>query len=323
MLSDWPWCVPDAKGRFSIDDAVCAGMLLGRLKERLGGTLEVEDAGRAALALAEAFVLDDALFEDAAAGRALAEIDMVDDLSWCVRVDVEEWCPSSRSGSSNGLTVAGRKKSHPKKGTGGGPGLGSDQRRELLALALLALALFLLLALVPVPVLGPRIGAIFPSGNAIGRVGAATAEGMWTALGAAAVLIPALLLLGGLRAGGWLGRETTLRLGALGIGLLLFVPPGLYVWVPDSQSDGWLGRALGGPLVSALSWLGSLLLLSVLVVALSVVTLGWQPMRAVGQGVALGGGALGRDWLPGESLGAVAVRTSAPGGGSSGALDRD
>ena len=81
------------EGRFSIDDAVCAGMLLGRLKERLGGTLEVEDAGRAALALAEAFVLDDALFEDAAAGRALAEIDMVDDLSWCVRVDVEELVP--------------------------------------------------------------------------------------------------------------------------------------------------------------------------------------------------------------------------------------
>jgi len=117
---------------------------------------------------------------------------------------------------------------------------------------------------------------------------------MWTALGAAAVLIPALLLLGGLRAGGWLGRETALRLGALSIGLLLFVPPGLYVVVPDSQSDGWLGRVLGGPLVSALSWLGSLLLLSVLVVALLVVTLGWQPMRAVGQGVALGGGAVGR-----------------------------
>ena len=190
--------------------------------------------------------------------------------------------------------MAGRKKSHPKKAPGSSPGLGSAQWRELLALALLALALFLLLALVPVSALGSRVGAIFPSGNAIGRVGVTTAEGMWTALGAAAVLIPALLLLGGLRAGGWLGRETALRLGALSIGLLLFVPPGLYVVVPDSQSDGWLGRVLGGPLVSALSWLGSLLLLSVLVVALLVVTLGWQPMRAVGQGVALGGGAVGR-----------------------------
>jgi 2-phosphosulfolactate phosphatase len=81
------------EGRFSIDDAVCAGMLLGRLKERLGGTLEVDDAGHAALALAEAFVLDDALFKDTAAGRALAEIDMVDDLAWCVRVDVEDLVP--------------------------------------------------------------------------------------------------------------------------------------------------------------------------------------------------------------------------------------
>ena len=86
------------EGRFGIDDAVCAGMLLGRLKERLGGALEVEDAGRAVVALAEAFFLDDALvddalFEDAAAGRALAEIDMLDDVSWCVRVDVEELVP--------------------------------------------------------------------------------------------------------------------------------------------------------------------------------------------------------------------------------------
>jgi S-DNA-T family DNA segregation ATPase FtsK/SpoIIIE len=128
----------------------------------------------------------------------------------------------------------------------------------------------------------------------MGRVGAVTAEGMWTAVGAAAVLIPALLLLGGLRALGWLGRESVLRLGALGIGLLLFVPPGLYVLAPNSQGDGWLGRALGGPLVSAFSWLGSLLLLSVLVMALFVFTLGWRPIRAVGQGVALGGGAVGR-----------------------------
>ena len=143
--------------------------------------------------------------------------------------------------------MAGRKKSQPDKGSGGGPGLGNDQRRELFALALLALALFLLFALVPVPALGPRVEAIFPSGNAMGRVGVVTAEGLWTAVGAAAVLIPVLLLLGGLRALGWLGRETVLRLGTLGIGLLLFVPPGFYVLAPNSQGYGWLGRGLGGP----------------------------------------------------------------------------
>jgi len=190
--------------------------------------------------------------------------------------------------------VADRKKPQSNEGSRGGPGLGSDQRQELLALALLALALFLLFALVPVSALGPRVEGIFPSGNAMGRVGAVTADGLWAAVGAAAVLIPALLMLGGLRALGWLGRESVLRFGALGIGLLLFVPPGLYVLAPNSQCDGWLGRALGGLLVSALSWLGSLLLLSVLMVALSVVTLGWRPIRAVGQGVALGGGVVGR-----------------------------
>ena len=81
------------EGRFSIDDTLCAGMLLSRLKERLGVTLEVEDAGRAALALAEAFGVDDALLADSAAGRALAEIGMLDDVAWCGRVDVEELVP--------------------------------------------------------------------------------------------------------------------------------------------------------------------------------------------------------------------------------------
>ena len=81
------------EGRFSIDDVLCGGMLLSRLKGLLGAGLEVEDAGRAALILAETMVLDDALFNDAAAGRALAEIDMLEDVSWCVRVDVEELVP--------------------------------------------------------------------------------------------------------------------------------------------------------------------------------------------------------------------------------------
>ena len=55
--------------------------------------MEVDDAGRAALALAESLVPDEELLADAAAGRALAEIDMLDDVSWCVRVDVEELVP--------------------------------------------------------------------------------------------------------------------------------------------------------------------------------------------------------------------------------------
>ena len=172
--------------------------------------------------------------------------------------------------------------------------LGSDQRSELLALTLVALALFLLLALVPVGSLGSRVVRMFQSGNAMGPIGAAVAAGMWAAVGGSAVVIPGLLLLGGLRAGGWLGRANTLRLGALGIGLLLLVPPAAYVLAPASQGYGWLGSALGAPLVAALSWLGTFLFLAVLLVALSVVTLGWRPVSAVGQGVALGGGAVGR-----------------------------
>ena len=81
------------EGHFSIDDALCAGMLLGRLEERLGAALEVEDSGRAALALAEAFGVDAEFFADSAAGRALTQIGMVDDVAWCARVDVEEFVP--------------------------------------------------------------------------------------------------------------------------------------------------------------------------------------------------------------------------------------
>ena len=51
---------------------------------------------------------------------------------------------------------------------------------------------------------------------------------------------------------------------------------------------------LGPPLVGALSWLGTLLLLAVLLSALTIVTLGWRPVRVVGQGVALGGDAAAR-----------------------------
>ena len=81
------------------------------------------------------------------------------------------------------------------------PLLEHDLQRELLALALLALALFLLLTLVPVTAMGERIARIFPAGNAIGPVGGAVAAALWRALGVSAVLVPPLLVLGGLRAG--------------------------------------------------------------------------------------------------------------------------
>ena len=189
--------------------------------------------------------------------------------------------------------VAARKKRAGKdRSTGGTRLLEGGQRRELLALALLALALFLLLALLPLAALGSRASELFPSGNAMGRVGAGTAAALEAGMGAAAVVVPALFLVAGLRAGDWLSTGSALRLGALGAGLILLVAPAAYVLGPDTPGHGWLGEALGLPLLGALGWLGTLLLLGVLLVALCVVTLGLRPLRAVGSGVALGGSAL-------------------------------
>jgi 2-phosphosulfolactate phosphatase len=80
------------EGRFAIEDALCAGMLLARLA---GGAsaLELEDAGRAALALAGAFAADAGFLSGTAAGRALAEIGLAEDVDWCARVDAHDLVP--------------------------------------------------------------------------------------------------------------------------------------------------------------------------------------------------------------------------------------
>jgi 2-phosphosulfolactate phosphatase len=81
------------EGRFAIDDALCAGMLLGRLEERLGASLELDEAGRTALLLAGAHSVDADFLMESASGRALAEIGLGEDLDWCARVDVETLVP--------------------------------------------------------------------------------------------------------------------------------------------------------------------------------------------------------------------------------------
>ena len=81
------------EGRFSIDDALCAGMLVARLAERLGGALELDDGGRAAAALAEAVTPGPDLLLESAAGRALAAIGLEEDVRWCARVDALDLVP--------------------------------------------------------------------------------------------------------------------------------------------------------------------------------------------------------------------------------------
>jgi 2-phosphosulfolactate phosphatase len=77
------------EGRFSLDDAYCAGLLvreLALLKGTAGpGRLELNDQSRAALSLTEAFTLDEAFLRQTAAGAALVEIGLADDLASCAR----------------------------------------------------------------------------------------------------------------------------------------------------------------------------------------------------------------------------------------------
>ena len=172
--------------------------------------------------------------------------------------------------------------------------LTKEQRREILAVALLAVALLFLLSLIPVAIFGRMAAEWFPSGNMIGPVGG-TLKGLLTAfVGGSAVLVPLLIGVGGLRAGDWLSPERSLRFALLTGGLLFVIPVGVWIATTSPVAAGWLGTLIGGPLAGLLGGFGAAVVTGVLFVALSVATLGWNPLRSVGHGVIAGGDVAGR-----------------------------
>ncbi len=172
--------------------------------------------------------------------------------------------------------------------------LSREQQREILAVGLLALAFFVLLTLVPVSILGERSLEWFPSGNPMGILGGALSALLRAFFGEAAWLVPPLLMLAGLRAGDWLRPERSLRFMLLDVGLLVLVPTSIWVALANPGAAGWLGMKIGGPLVEFVGVLGGGLICGVALVALSVSTIGWNPLRSVGRGVVVGGEAAGR-----------------------------
>jgi DNA segregation ATPase FtsK/SpoIIIE, S-DNA-T family len=161
-------------------------------------------------------------------------------------------------------------------------------QRELWALALLLLSILLALSFVPPAVIGASAARLFPTGNIVGTVGALISRAAWQFFGAAAILIP---VLPAVWAAGVLERirtASTTRLSILLVGTLILVPTGIYALArPVDQvpaSAGWLGEALGVPLTTALGWVGAVLLVSFLLVALSIGTLRWNPLRSVASG---------------------------------------
>ncbi|TVP74346.1 MAG: 2-phosphosulfolactate phosphatase [Gemmatimonadales bacterium] len=87
------------EGRFSLDDALCAGLLIRTLTRRIeDGTLEttppeLNDQSTAALSLARAFSADVGTLERTAAGQALLEVGLGADLPVCVRHDRHDLVP--------------------------------------------------------------------------------------------------------------------------------------------------------------------------------------------------------------------------------------
>ncbi len=76
--------------RFSLDDALCAGLIVRALSERTGSVeseMQLDDASRAVLALARSCEPDEALLRETAAGSALVEIGLEADLSRCAELD--------------------------------------------------------------------------------------------------------------------------------------------------------------------------------------------------------------------------------------------
>ena len=182
-----------------------------------------------------------------------------------------------------------KRKGRAKKGL-----LSQDQVEEILALGVLAVALFLFLVLLPTSWLGEVGESWFPSGNIMGAVGAAVQAVLYYSFGLAALLVPALLTVGGLRLGWWVAPNWGLRIALLLGGLLLLLPAGLHVLASDSPAAGVLGAWVGGGIMAGLGGFGAIFLIGSLTLLLLVGTLGWNPLLPVGRGAVQGAGLLGK-----------------------------
>lgn len=98
------------KGRVSIEDALCAGMLVKTYLQRRGSTdLELGDGAVAALALARQHApVTSGFLRNAAGGRALEAVGHGEDIELCARVDSVPEVPVFSSRQITSLRVAKR-----------------------------------------------------------------------------------------------------------------------------------------------------------------------------------------------------------------------
>lgn len=81
---------------FSIEDALCAGALVARIRDVADEPPALNDASRAALVLADSLHPDRAVLADSSAGGVLSEIGLADDLEICADVDRHDIVPEMK-----------------------------------------------------------------------------------------------------------------------------------------------------------------------------------------------------------------------------------
>ena len=81
------------KGRFSLDDAVCAGHVVRAVLERTSAPVTLNDGAAAARDLAERHGVSAAMLAGTAAGRALVRVGLGADLALCASADRHQIVP--------------------------------------------------------------------------------------------------------------------------------------------------------------------------------------------------------------------------------------
>jgi DNA segregation ATPase FtsK/SpoIIIE, S-DNA-T family len=166
----------------------------------------------------------------------------------------------------------------------------TPQRRQILGISLFALAIFTLLSLLPVATLGGAAGRLFAEGNVMGVLGALFAAGGTIAFGIGVILVPAVLAVAGTACFEWIEPPRATRWAALLLGLMVLLPAFAALFAAESGFEivallpapmpGWVGRTLALPFAALLGRFGALLALGALGLALSVATIGWNPLGA-------------------------------------------
>lgn len=81
------------EGRFSLDDTVCAGIIVRGLRGRCNGRIRLDDAAAAAADLAGVHPVTGDMLAGTAAGQALVDVGLGSDLALCARADRHQIVP--------------------------------------------------------------------------------------------------------------------------------------------------------------------------------------------------------------------------------------